>query len=79
MEDELVTPVIPVVNTDLVYDMVIDPGQLYTDLKRRLPVRSNKGSWYRIVLYSFHCNYIIIVPMKSHSSTEWLTEYGRVH
>jgi hypothetical protein len=36
-------------NTHLVYAVVIDQGQLYTDLTGRFPVRSSKGNWYIII------------------------------
>jgi hypothetical protein len=33
-------------NTHLVYAVVVDQGQLYTDLTGKFPVRSSKGSSY---------------------------------
>jgi hypothetical protein len=53
MEDEVVAPVSTRVKTDLVYAIVLDQGQLNTDLTGRFPVRSSKGSWYTMVVYSF--------------------------
>jgi hypothetical protein len=32
-----------------------------------------------MVVYSFYCNCILEVPIKSHLSTEWLTAYIGVH
>jgi hypothetical protein len=50
--------------------MVIDQGQLYTDITGRFPVRSIKGNWYVMILYSYECNYVKEVPMKSRSASE---------
>jgi hypothetical protein len=44
MEDEVETPVRTGVKTYLAYVVVLDQGQLYTDLTGRFPVRSSKGS-----------------------------------
>jgi hypothetical protein len=44
IEDEAVTPVGLGSKTHLVYTVVIDQGQLYTDLTRRFPVISSKGN-----------------------------------
>jgi hypothetical protein len=65
--------------THLVYAVVIDQGQLYTYLTGRSPVRSSKGKWYVMVCYSYDCNYVKSVPMKSRSASEWLKLYGGIH
>jgi hypothetical protein len=57
---------------------VIDQGQLYTDLSGRFTQRSSKGDWYVMVVYSFDCNYIKPVAMKSKSSSEWLKAFGEI-
>jgi hypothetical protein len=57
---------------------VIDQGQLYTDLTGRFSQRSSKGNWYVMVVYSFDCNYIKPVAMKSKSASEWLTAFGGI-
>jgi hypothetical protein len=36
--------------THLVYSVVIDQGQLYTDLTGRFPQRSRKVNWYLMVV-----------------------------
>jgi hypothetical protein len=51
--------------THLVYAVVIDQGQLYTDLTGKFPVRSSKGNSYVMLCYIYDCNYIKVVPMKS--------------
>jgi hypothetical protein len=58
--------------THLVYAVVIDQVQLYTDLTGIFPVRSSKG------VYSFDCNYIKPVVMKSKSAYEWLKAFGGI-
>jgi hypothetical protein len=50
MEDEAVTPSGLGTKTHLVYAVVVDQGQLYTDITRNFPVRSSKGNWYVMVL-----------------------------
>jgi hypothetical protein len=42
--------------THLVYDIVVDQGQLYTDLKGKFPVGSRKGNSYVMVCYVHNCN-----------------------
>jgi hypothetical protein len=58
--------------THLVYAVVVDQGQLYTDLTGKFPVRSSKGNSYVMVCYIYDCNYIKVVPMKSRSASEWV-------
>jgi hypothetical protein len=48
IEDETVAPAGLGSKTNLVYAVIIDQGQLYTDLTGRFPVRSRKGNWYVI-------------------------------
>jgi hypothetical protein len=52
----------------LVYDGVVDQGQLYTDLMGKFPVRSSKGNSYVMVCYIYDCNYVKFIPMKSRSA-----------
>jgi hypothetical protein len=42
--------------THLVYAVVVDQGQLYTDLTGKFPVRSSKGNSYVMVSYIYDCN-----------------------
>jgi hypothetical protein len=78
LEDVSVTPVDTGEKTNLVYAVVIDQGQLYTDLTGRFPVRSSKGNWYIMIVYSYDCNYIKPVAMKSRSASEWVKAFGEV-
>jgi hypothetical protein len=54
--------------THLVYAVVVDQGQLYTNLTRKFPVQSSKGNSYVMLCYIYDCNYIKVVPMKSRSA-----------
>jgi hypothetical protein len=56
MEDESVTPAGLGTKTHLVYAVVVDQGQLYTDLTGKFPVRSSKGNWYVMVCYAYNFN-----------------------
>jgi hypothetical protein len=62
-------------NTHLVYAVVVDQGQLYTDLTGKFLVRSSKGNSYVMLCYIYDCNYIKVVPMKSRSASEWVKAY----
>jgi hypothetical protein len=75
MEDEAVTPACLGSKTNFVYAFVVDQGQLYTDLTGKFPVRSSKGNWYVEICYSYDCNYVKAVPMKSISAFEWVKAY----
>jgi hypothetical protein len=55
--------------THLVYAVVVDQGQLYTDLTGKFPVRSSKGNSYVMVCYVYDCNYVKVIPMKSRSAS----------
>jgi hypothetical protein len=78
IKDETVKPVGLGSKTQLVYAVVIDQGQLYTDLTGRFPVRSSKGNWYVIICYSYECNYVKALPMKS-SASKWLKSYEHIN
>jgi hypothetical protein len=49
IEDEIVTPAGLGSKTHFVYAVVIDQGQLYTDITEIFPVRSRKGNWYVMI------------------------------
>jgi hypothetical protein len=65
--------------THLVYAVVVDQGQLYTDLTGKFLVRSSKGNSYVMVCYAYDCNYVKVIPMKSLSASEWVKSYDTVH
>jgi hypothetical protein len=65
--------------THLMYAVVVDQGQLYTDLTGKFPVRSSKGNSYVMVCYVYDFNYVKFIPMKSRSASEWVKAYDTVH
>jgi hypothetical protein len=65
--------------THLVYAVLVDQGQLYTDLTGKFPARSSKGNSYVMVCYVYDCNYIKVIPMKSRSASEWFKAYDTIH
>jgi hypothetical protein len=79
IEDESLTPTGLGNKTHLFYAVLVDQGQLYTDLTWKFPIRSSKGNWYFMVYYIFDCNCVNVVPMKSSSASEWVTSYDLIH
>jgi hypothetical protein len=65
--------------THLVYSVLVDQGQLYTDLTGKFLVRSSKGNSYVMVCYVYDCNYVKVIPMKSRSASEWVKAYDHIH
>jgi hypothetical protein len=65
--------------THLVYAVVVNQGQLYTDLTGKFPVRSSKGNSYVMLCYIYDCNYVKVFPMKSRSALEWVKAYDSIH
>jgi hypothetical protein len=65
--------------THLLYAVVANQVQLYTDLTGKFPVGYSKGNSYVMVCYIYDCNYIKVVPMKSRSASEWVKAYGSIH
>jgi hypothetical protein len=65
--------------THLVYAVVVDQGQLYTDFTGQFPVRSSKENSYVMVCYIYDCNYVKVIPMKSSSASESVKAYDSVH
>jgi hypothetical protein len=65
--------------TNLVYAVVVNQGQLYTDLTGKFSVRSSKGNSYVMVCYVYDCNYVKVIPMISRSASEWVKAYDTIH
>jgi hypothetical protein len=65
--------------THLVYAVLVDQGQLHSDLTGKFPVRSSKGNSYAMVCYVYDCNYVKVIPMKSRSASEWVKAYDTIH
>jgi hypothetical protein len=61
--------------THLVFAVVLDQGQIYTDLTG-FPTRSSKGNNNLMICYSYHTNYIRTIAMKSKSGAEWVKAFG---
>jgi hypothetical protein len=47
--------------THLVYTVVVDQGQLYTDLTGKFPVLSSEGNSYVMICYIYDCNLMIFI------------------
>jgi hypothetical protein len=62
-----------------VYAVVVNQGQLYTDLTGKFPVLSSKGNSYVMACFVYDCNYVKVIPMRSQSSSEWVKAYDTVH
>jgi hypothetical protein len=65
--------------THLVCAVVVDQGQLYTDLTGKFPVRYSKGNSHVMACYIYDSNYIKVVPVKSSSASEWVKAYDSIH
>jgi hypothetical protein len=65
--------------THLVYAVVVNQGQPYTDLTGKFRVRSSRGNSYFTVCYVYDCDYVKFIPMKSRSASEWFKAYDTVH
>jgi hypothetical protein len=65
--------------THLVYAVVVNQGQLYTDLTGKFLVRSSKVNYYVMVCYIYDWNYLKVIPIKSGSASEWVKAYNSVH
>jgi hypothetical protein len=65
--------------THLMYAIVVNRGQLYTDLMGKFPVRSSKGNSYVMVCYIYDYDYVKVILMKSRSTSEWVKAYDTLH
>jgi hypothetical protein len=78
-EDEDITPMGSGEKTHLVFAVVLDQGQIYTDWTRTFPTRSSKGeNGLMILCYSYDANYIGPIAMKSKFNAEWVRAFGVV-
>jgi hypothetical protein len=74
-EDENITPQAPGEKNHLVFAVVLDQGQIYTDLTGNFPVRSSKGNNILMICFSYDANYIRPIAM-SKSGAEWVRAFG---
>jgi hypothetical protein len=65
--------------THLVYAVIVDQGQLYTDMTGKFPVRSSKGNSYVMLCYIYDCSYVQVIPIKSRSDSEWVKAYESIY
>jgi hypothetical protein len=77
-EDEDITPQASGEKTHLVFAVVLDQGQIYTDLTGDFPVRSSKGNNVLMICYSYDATYIRPIAMKSKCGAEWVRASGIV-
>jgi hypothetical protein len=77
-DDEYITPLGSEEKTHSVFAMVLDHGQVYTDLTASFPTRSSKGKNGLMICYSYNANYIRPITMKSKSGAEWVRSFGVV-
>jgi hypothetical protein len=77
-ENEDITPLGSGENTHLVFAVVLDKGQIYTDLTGSSPTRSSKGNNNLMICYSYDANYISPIAMKSKYGAEWVKAFGVV-
>jgi hypothetical protein len=75
-EDEDITPLGTGGKTHLVFAVVLDQVQIYTDLTGSFPIRSSKGNNNLIICYSYEANYIRPIAMKSKSGAAWVKAFG---
>jgi hypothetical protein len=77
-EDEDTTPLGSGEKTHLVFAVVLDQGQIYTDLTGSFPTRSSKGNNGLMIFYSYDASYIRPIAMRSKSGAEWVSSFGVV-
>jgi hypothetical protein len=77
-EYEDITPQSSGGKTHLVFAVVFDQGQIYTDPTGNFPVRSSKGNNVLMICYSYDANYIRPIYMKSKSGAEWVRAFDIV-
>jgi hypothetical protein len=77
-DDEDITPLGSEEKTHLVFAVVLDHGQVYTDLTGAFPTRSSRDNNGLMICYSYDANYICPIAMKSKSGAEWVRAFGVV-
>jgi hypothetical protein len=65
--------------THLMYAVLVDQGQLYTDLTGKFLVRFSKGNSYVMICYVYDFNCVKVILMKSRSASEWVNAYDTIH
>jgi hypothetical protein len=62
-------------NTQYIYTVTIDAGQIYTDQTGRFPVVSSKVNNYIMIIYDYDSNSILAQPIKDRSAPELLRAF----
>jgi hypothetical protein len=75
-EDEDITPQGSGEKNHLFFAVVLDQGQIYTDLTGTFPARSSKGNNVMMVCYSYDATYIRPIAMNYKSGAEWVRKFG---
>jgi hypothetical protein len=75
---EDITPLGSGEKTHLVFAVILDQGQIHTDLTGSFPTRSSKGNNNLMICYSYDATYIRPVAIKSKSGAEWVKAFGVV-
>jgi hypothetical protein len=75
-EDEDITPQASGGKTHLVFAVVLDQGQIYTDLTGNFPARSSKGNNVLMECYYYDAIYIRPIAMPYKSGAEWVRALG---
>jgi hypothetical protein len=70
-DDEDITPLGSEEKTPLLFAVVLDHIQVYTDLTGAFPTRSRRGNNGLMICYSYDSNNIRPIAMKSKSGAEW--------
>jgi hypothetical protein len=77
-EDEDITPQASGGKTHLVFAVVPDQGQIYTDLTGNFPVQSSKGKNVLMICIFYDTSYIKPIAMKFKSGAEWVRAFSIV-
>jgi hypothetical protein len=75
-DDEEINPHVSGEKTHLVFAVVLDQDQIYTNLTGTFPTRLRKGNNVVMIYYSYDANYIKPVSMKTKSGAEWVRAFG---
>jgi hypothetical protein len=77
-DDEDITPLGSEEKTHLVFAVVLDHGQVYTDLTGAFPTWSSRVNNGLMICYYYDSNYIRPIAMKSKSGAKWVRSFGVV-
>jgi hypothetical protein len=61
-----------------VYAIIVEAGQIHSDLTGRFPTTSTKGNKYVLVLYDYDTNNILTEPMNNRGDKEMVRAYNKL-